>query len=76
MTSPNAILIEQPAGLTRTSLKRLARIAGVFYLIVGITGGFSEGYVDPKLYVAGTRRQRLGTSSRTPDLCASPSSLT
>jgi hypothetical protein len=60
MTSPNAILIEQPAGLTRTSPKRLARIAGVFYLIVGITGGFSEGYVDPKLYVAGDAAATAG----------------
>jgi hypothetical protein len=33
--------------------KRLARIAGVLYLFVGIFGGFSEGFVDPKMYVAG-----------------------
>jgi hypothetical protein len=33
--------------------KKIARIAGVLYLLVGIFGGFSEGYVDPKLYVAG-----------------------
>ena len=36
-----------------SSPKRLARIAGVFYLLVGITGGFAEGFVDPKIYVAG-----------------------
>src|SRR2546422_4194485 len=36
-----------------TSPKRLARIAGVFYLLVGIFGGFAEGFVDPKMYVAG-----------------------
>ena len=36
-----------------TSPLRLARIAGVFYLLVGIFGGFAEGFVDPKLYVAG-----------------------
>jgi hypothetical protein len=36
-----------------SSPKRLARIAGIFYLIVGITGGFAEGFVDPKIYVAG-----------------------
>jgi hypothetical protein len=35
------------------SPKRLARIAGVFYLLVAIFGGFAEGYVDPKMYVAG-----------------------
>jgi hypothetical protein len=34
------------------SPKRLARIAGIFYLLVGIFGGFAEGYVDPKIYVA------------------------
>ena len=33
--------------------RRLARIAGVLYLLVGIFGGFAEGFVDPKLYVAG-----------------------
>ena len=36
-----------------TSPKRLARIAGVLYLLVGITGGFAEGYVEPAMYVAG-----------------------
>ena len=34
------------------SPKRLARIAGIFYLLVGIFGGFAEGFVDPKIYVA------------------------
>src|SRR6266487_1440599 len=38
---------------TVTSPKRLARIAGVLYLFVGITGGFAEGFVEPKVYVAG-----------------------
>lgn len=36
-----------------SSPKRLARIAGVFYLLVAIFGGFSEGFVDLKMYVAG-----------------------
>ena len=36
-----------------TSPKSLARIAGVLYLLVGIFGGFAEGYVEPKMYVAG-----------------------
>jgi hypothetical protein len=35
------------------SPKRLARIAGILYLFVGIFGGFSEGFVDSKVYVAG-----------------------
>ena len=36
-----------------SSPKRLARIAGVFYLLVGLFGGFAEGFVDPTMYVAG-----------------------
>ena len=32
--------------------KKTARIAGVLYLLVGIFGGFAEGFVDPKVYVA------------------------
>jgi len=45
---------------TRTSLKRLARIAGVFYLLVAIFGGFSEGFADPSLYVAGDAAATAG----------------
>jgi hypothetical protein len=33
--------------------KKTARVAGVLYLFVGIFGGLSEGFVDPKMYVAG-----------------------
>jgi hypothetical protein len=33
--------------------KRLARIAGVFYLLVAFFGGFAEGFGDPKMYAAG-----------------------
>ena len=40
--------------------KRLARIAGVFYLVVGIFGGFAEGFVDPKMYVAGDAAATAG----------------
>jgi hypothetical protein len=42
------------------SPKQLARIAGVFYLLVGIFGGFAEGFVDPKLYVAGNAAATAG----------------
>lgn len=49
----NGVFTEQPPGVPPTSIKRLARIAGVFYLAVGITGGFSEGFVDPSIYVSG-----------------------
>ncbi|MGB7568074.1 MAG: DUF4386 domain-containing protein, partial [Chitinivibrionales bacterium] len=40
--------------------KRLARIAGVLYLLVGIFGGFAEGFVDPKMYVAGNAAVTAG----------------
>jgi hypothetical protein len=43
-----------------TSPVRLARIAGVFYLLVGIFGGFAEGFVDPGLYVAGDSAATAG----------------
>lgn len=42
------------------SPKRLARIAGLFYLLVGITGGFAEGFVDPKIYVPGNAAATAG----------------
>ena len=35
------------------SPKRLARIAGLLYLLVGIFGGFAQGFVEPKMYVPG-----------------------
>jgi hypothetical protein len=35
------------------SNKKTGRIAGFLYLLVGIFGGFAEGFVDPKMYVAG-----------------------
>jgi hypothetical protein len=53
MTSASGIFTEQPPGAAPASPKRLARIAGAFYLVVGVAGGFSEGFVDPSLYVAG-----------------------
>jgi hypothetical protein len=43
-----------------TSPRRLARIAGFLYLLVGIFGGFAEGYVEPKLYVAGNAAATAG----------------
>jgi hypothetical protein len=41
-----------PGGLA-SSLKRLATLAGVLYLVVGIFGGFASGYVTARVYVAG-----------------------
>ncbi len=43
----------QVGEIALTSPKRLARIAGVLYLLVGIFGGFAQGFVYPKIYVAG-----------------------
>jgi hypothetical protein len=43
-----------------TSSKHLARIAGVLYLLVGIFGGFAEGFVEPKMYVAGNAAATAG----------------
>ena len=42
------------------SPKPLARIAGVLYLLVGIFGGFAEGFVDPRMYVAGNAAATAG----------------
>jgi len=33
--------------------QRLARIAGLLYLLIAVFGGFAEGFVYPKMYVAG-----------------------
>ncbi len=33
--------------------KTTARLAGVLYLLVGVFGGFAEGFVEPKMYAAG-----------------------
>jgi hypothetical protein len=35
------------------SPRSLARFAGVLYLLVGIFGGFAQGFMEPKMYVAG-----------------------
>jgi hypothetical protein len=42
------------------SIKKTARIAGVLYLLVGIFGGFAEGYLEPKMYVAGNAAATAG----------------
>ncbi len=36
-----------------SSPKRLAQVAGLLYLVVGVFGGFAIGYVNPKIYVPG-----------------------
>jgi len=56
MSVQNGIFAEQPIGVPPTGLKRLARVAGVFYFAIGVTGGFSEDFMDPvrELVKAGT----------------------
>ena len=39
--------------IATTSPKRLARFAGLLYLLIGIFGAFAQGIVYPKTYVAG-----------------------
>src|ERR1700690_262089 len=51
-----------------TSPKRLARIAGVLYLLVGVFGGFAEGFGDPKMYVAGNATATAGNVASSPGL--------
>ena len=51
-----------------SSPKRLARIAGVFYLLVAIFGGFAEGVGDPKMYVAGDAAATAGNVLANPGL--------
>ncbi len=43
-----------------TPPKHLARIAGGLYLLVGIFGGFAEGFVEPKMYAAGNAAATAG----------------
>ena len=43
-----------------TSPKRLARIAGVLYLLVGIFAGFAQGFVYPKIYASGDAATTAG----------------
>jgi hypothetical protein len=43
-----------------SSPRRLARIAGLLYLIVGIFGAFAVGYVTPMLYVPGDAATTAG----------------
>ena len=44
----------------QNSPKQLARIAGILYLFVGIFGGFAEGFVEPKMYVANNAAATAG----------------
>ena len=43
-----------------TSPKRLARTAGVLYLVVGLFGAFAQAFVYPKMYVPGDAAATVG----------------
>lgn len=58
----------QTASTTTNSLKRLARIAGVFYLFVAIFGGFSQGVAPQLLYVGGDAASTAGNVFANPAL--------
>jgi len=51
-----------------SSPKRLARIAGLLYLVVGVFGGFAVGYVSPMLYVPGDAAATVGKVLANADL--------
>jgi hypothetical protein len=53
---------------TMKSIKKSARIAGILYLLVGIFGGFSEGFVDPAMYTAGNAAVSASTLLANPGL--------
>jgi hypothetical protein len=59
-TKEEMITSEKTIGMNNRKTIRDARIAGVLYLCVGIFGGFAEGYVDPKMYVAGNAAATAG----------------
>lgn len=50
------------------SPKRLARLAGLLYLLLGVFGGFAQGFVWPKLYVAGDAATTATNLTSNPDL--------
>ena len=60
--SDRGLLVADPTEgeTTMNSPKRLARIAGVLYLFVGIFGGFAEGFVEPRMYAAGNAATTAG----------------
>jgi hypothetical protein len=68
-TLATGISVPQPTWPALTSSpKRLARTAGLLYLIVGIFGGFAVGYVSPMLYVPGDAAATAGRVLANADL--------
>ncbi len=50
------------------SPKRLVRIAGVFFLLVGIVGGFTKALGDPEMYASGNPAATIGNVLANPGL--------
>jgi len=48
------------ATVQELSPKRLARTAGVIYLLIAVFGGFAQGFVEPKMYVPGDAAATTG----------------
>ena len=63
--SPAGRAVEDGRGY---SPKRLAIIAGLLYLIVGIFGGFAVGYANPSVYVAGDAATTAANIAANPGL--------
>ncbi len=59
MTQTKIYTNERETKMT-TSPKRLARIAGVLYLLNGIIAGFAEGFVEPRMYAASNAATTAG----------------
>lgn len=63
-----SLLDRTPIRRDMSSPKRLARIAGVLYLIVGIFGGFAVGYANPSVYVPGEAATTAANVAANPGL--------
>ena len=66
----NSTIIPGPTeGVTNMkSPKRLARTAGLLYLLVGLFGGFAQGFVYPNIYAAGDAATTAGNVLANSDL--------
>ncbi|HEY5185658.1 MAG TPA: DUF4386 domain-containing protein [Actinomycetes bacterium] len=60
VTGSHADEVQADRPVWGTRSKRLAAIAGVLYLLVGVFGGFAQGFVSPKVYVAGDAAATAG----------------
>ena len=52
-TTADSIGVQQTPKIRTLSTKTIARITGLFYLLIFVTAGFSEGFVRASLIVPG-----------------------